>query len=50
MSRLGLIADSQIDLTLNKAEKMAEKQHLMFEKVKIIVGKHSVQLPVKVVD
>ena len=50
MSRLGLVANAKIDFTLNTAEGTAEKQHLVFEKVKITVGKYGVHLPAIVVD
>ena len=50
INNLGLIADSQIDFIFNTAVGTTEKQHLIFEKVKIIVGKHSVQLPVIVMN
>ena len=50
INRLGLIADYQIDFTLNKDKGTAEKQCLVFEKVEITVGKHSVCLLAIVVD
>ena len=45
-----LIAASQKNFTLNSAKVIAEKPHLMFEKVKILVGKNSVCLLAIVID
>ena len=50
MSRLGLEADAEINLTLNTADRTAEKQRLVFEKMKIRVKRIFIVLPVIVVD
>ena len=50
MSRFRLVADSQVNFMLNTIEGTTKKQHLVFEKVKITVGKNSICLPVIVVD
>ena len=39
MGRLGLVADAEIEFTLNNAEGTAEKQQLVFERMKVGVGK-----------
>ena len=50
MERLVLVADAEIEFMLNTAEGTAKKHQLVFERMKVGVGKSIVALPAIVVD